>query len=206
MVKCIRALALVCLLSLITAPAAHSAESEGTSLPETHRVIKEESFIQFSAYVNEAVSEGRFTDYDVQIAFDPRRPEISQISATIRLSPNSITSDYDEVAKALVGHEWLDVASHPAAQFKTRSIEGNSSNIFQGKGELTLLGVTKPVDFYLMLNQWGNKPGESRLTGDMIIVLKRLDYGIGKGDWQDTDSVANEVTITAHMVTEPVAN
>jgi polyisoprenoid-binding protein YceI len=57
-------------------------------------------------------------------------------------------------------------------------------------GQLTLRDVTRsvPVDF-----TFETKNGQTWLKG--TAAIKRLDFGVGQGDWKDTETVANEVQI-----------
>jgi polyisoprenoid-binding protein YceI len=54
------------------------------------------------------------------------------------------------------------------------------------RGKLTLRNVTREVPITFEVD------GKS-LKGSA--QLKRLDFGVGQGDWQDTEWVANEVEV-----------
>ena len=56
-----------------------------------------------------------------------------------------------------------------------------------GTGKLTIRDVTKdvPIDF-----TFEQKEGSAWLKGGSTI--KRLDFGVGQGDWKDTETVATK--------------
>ena len=40
-------------------------------------------------------------------------------------------------------------------------------------------------------------------TLDVDTTLKRLDFGIGSGDWADPSMIGNEVLVHAHLLLQP---
>ena len=64
-------------------------------------------------------------------------------------------------------------------------------------GTLSLRGVSKPVTLTFT---W--TPGaQPVLTGKATV--KRLDFGVGGGDWADTSTIPNEVAISTKVVLKP---
>jgi len=65
-------------------------------------------------------------------------------------------------------------------------------------GALTLRGVTKdvPIDF-----QFTQSPAGATLSGSA--KLKRLDFGVGQGDWKSTEWVEDAVKIRFSLVLKP---
>jgi polyisoprenoid-binding protein YceI len=63
---------------------------------------------------------------------------------------------------------------------------------------LTLHGVTKdvPIDFQFM-----PVAGGAKLEGSA--KLKRLDFGVGQGDWKSTEWVGDVVKISFSLVLKP---
>jgi polyisoprenoid-binding protein YceI len=57
-------------------------------------------------------------------------------------------------------------------------------------GKLTLRGVSKDLRLPLTL-----KPTATGLELSGQTAIKRLDYGVGQGEWQSTESVGDEVKI-----------
>ena len=69
---------------------------------------------------------------------------------------------------------------------------------YSAQGALTLRGVTKdvPIDF-----QFTPSAGAAKLVG--TASLKRLDFGVGQGDWKSTEWVADAVKISFSLVLKP---
>ena len=63
---------------------------------------------------------------------------------------------------------------------------------------MTLRGVTKdvPIDFQFVATSGGAK-----LTG--TAKLKRLDFGVGQGDWKSTEWVGDAVNVAFSLVLKP---
>jgi polyisoprenoid-binding protein YceI len=181
---------LIGIMGMCAAPSAHAI---------THAVLKEKSTLSFYASVNDVSSEGAFTDFDVTINFDANAPQHSTVTGEVRLNKKTITAKYDEVAKNIVGEEWLHVAKYPKATFDIESFETTTPNNYKGYGTLTLLGVSQPFECNLVLTP--EKDGT--LVANVSALIDRLHYGVGKGEWADTKVVSNIVTIYARMVTVP---
>jgi polyisoprenoid-binding protein YceI len=55
--------------------------------------------------------------------------------------------------------------------------------------------VTKPVSLNVVFKSQG-----AGATMDVSGAVKRLDFGVGGGDYADTSVIANDVKINAHLV------
>ena len=56
-------------------------------------------------------------------------------------------------------------------------------------------GVTKPVSLVVTF-----KPQGTGATLDVAGSVKRLDFGVGTGDYADTSVIGADVKVTAHLV------
>ncbi len=98
----------------------------------------------------------RFTRFDATIDFNAKDLTQSQVSATI--DPLSIKTDYpyaeekDFDKKLSEGEDWFNGLEFPEIRFTSTKItlKDNNSGIMQG--DLTFLGVTKPVEVVFTLN------------------------------------------------------
>ena len=68
---------------------------------------------------------------------------------------------------------------------------------FEALGSLTLRGVTREValPFTLTIEDHPEDPGRLHAHAVGELTIKRLDYGVGQGQWTDTSVVADEVVI-----------
>lgn len=127
----------------------------------------------------------RFTSVDATLDFNPTSPEKSTIS--VRIDPTSLKTDYpypeeenfDEVLSK--GEGWFNSVKFPQIAFESRSIEKTSDNEGIMTGDLTFLGVTKPVRLNVVFNgAFLKKPftGVPALGFSATGTIKRSDFGM----------------------------
>ncbi len=98
----------------------------------------------------------RFTDFDANLTFDPNNVENSTLVATI--NPTSIETDYPNPEKTdfnkelSQGEQWLNAQNFPEITFESTAITKTSENTGTMTGNLTFLGVTKPVTLDVVFN------------------------------------------------------
>ena len=87
---------------------------------------------------------------------------------------------------------WFDSGRFAQAQFRSSGVKVLGSGRFEVGGSLSIKGRTKelvvPVSLAL-----GPGPGQGVASGSF--TLKRLDFGLGEGEWADVSVVANEVQV-----------
>lgn len=142
--------------------------------------------------------EGKFTKFDAQLAFDPKKPETSKASFTVDLTSANLGNTDTE--KELRKPGWFDSAKVPVASFTSTSVKTLGPGKFEFAGKLIIKGLTQNVTVPVSLTQ---KDGTTRAEGSFI--LKRLDFKIGDGEWNDTSLVANEVTVKVKLAMTGIA-
>ncbi|QJX45667.1 YceI family protein [Hymenobacter taeanensis] len=100
-----------------------------------------------------------------EIAYDGRRLRHGRVELDMR----TITQEQAQLAEHLRGPDFFDVARYPAAVFVLQEMKGNKA-----LGQLTLKGVTKPVQFPLTLSALPN--GQLHLRG--VATLDRTQFGV----------------------------
>ena len=129
---------------------------------------------------------GVFTDFDASLNFDPENPAASMINVSI--NPTAIQTNYPDPEKKV---EWetelaqdakfFNASEHPQITFTSTSVEATGENTGRVTGDLTLLGVTKPVTLDITYNGTANLPwfGERDLVGfNASGVVKRSEFGM----------------------------
>jgi len=148
-------------------------------LDKTHAsVVFKVSHLGFSNYT------ASFADFDARLNFDPARPELTTLEATI--DPRSLTLPAPPAGfkDELVGPQWLDAAQYPAITFKSTRVEVTGANTARVTGDFTLHGVTKPVVLDVTFN--GGYEGHpmdpnARIGFSATGAFKRSDFGIAYG-------------------------
>lgn len=130
---------------------------------------------------------GRFDRFSADIAFDPADPASCRFEVRIdTASAETRESQRDELLK---GPDFFWVERYPAATYTgTGCRAANAGYVLDG--ELALRGVKRkvPLRFTYTPGQRGaSMTGEARLS--------RLAFGVGQGEWQDTEWVGDEVTV-----------
>lgn len=155
-------------------------------------IVKDQSKIGFEATQYGQIFEGKFENFDGTIIFDPQNLAASKVDITIVIaSIKTGASDRDGQA---VGAEWFDIKTYPQAKFVSQSFENIAPDQYKVKGNLTLRGVSLPLEFPFDLKIIENS-GQKKATMRAELSLNRLDFGIGQGQWQSTDAIGNAVRV-----------
>jgi polyisoprenoid-binding protein YceI len=147
-----------------------------------------ESKLTFVGTQAGAQFEGVFEKFTADIKFDPQDLPGSRFDVRIDTgSVNTRDSERDEIIKS---EELFAAKQFPAARYVADKFTARGPGKYSATGKLTLRNVTRevPIEF-----TFENKSGSAWLKGSA--TLKRLDFGVGQGDWKDTSSVADEVQV-----------
>jgi polyisoprenoid-binding protein YceI len=147
-----------------------------------------QSTLQFTGTQAGAQFQGAFKSFTADIKFDPQDLATSQFNVSVDLgSVSTQDKDRDETVK---GSDFFGVAKWPRAHYATQTISAKNAVTYVGNGKLTLRDLTRdvPITFTFQVN--GN---QAVLKG--TAALKRLDFGVGQGEWKDTSSVGNDVAV-----------
>lgn len=163
-----------------------------------YRVDRAGSSVTFKAVQQGARFPGSFERFGGSVSFDPATAT-GRIDATVELA--SVDSGNPERDGVLKTTDWFDVARFPAARFVATAFRRTESG-FAADGELTLRDVRRPATLAFRFTPPDAK-GRARLQG--TLAVKRLDFGIGRGEWTDTTYVGNDVDVAIDVWLGPVA-
>ena len=186
-----RLTASIALLACAFLSAAAFAADHATS----YSADPQQSRLEFIGVQEGAEFKGTFRKFTAAIEFAPDALASSRFDVQIDLkSVDSMDKDRDTTIR---GPDIFDVAHYPTAHYVTRSFTKTAAG-YTAVGALTLRGVTKdvPIDFKFTQTAAGAK-----LDGNA--KLKRLDFGVGQGDWKSTEWVADAVKISFSLVLKP---
>jgi polyisoprenoid-binding protein YceI len=138
---------------------------------------------------------GHFGQWTAAISYDAANLAASKFDVEVTLASVK-TGDHDRDG-ALPGADFFDVAKFPKARFVTTGFRRSGAQVI-ADGKLTLRGVTKPVSLDVTF-----KPQGSGATLDVAGTVKRLDFGVGGGDYADTSVIGADVKVTAHLQLAP---
>ncbi|TBV72719.1 YceI family protein [Pseudoxanthomonas winnipegensis] len=147
-----------------------------------------------SSYDGETFT-GKFGKFDTKVSFDPAHPELGTIDVTIGLAGTS--SGNGDRDSTLASADFFDVGKFAQATYKAKGFKSLGGDRYSTDGVLTLRGVSKPVTLTFV---W--TPGaQPTLAGKATV--KRLDFGVGGGDWKDTKTIPDAVAISTKVVLKP---
>ena len=126
-------------------------------------------------------SQGEFHDYDGHFTFDRTNPANSSVEVTIQTA--SIDMDDKPWDDHMKNKDFFDVEQFPTMTFKSTGIKVTGKDTADITGDLTLLGVTKPV----VLETTHNKSDKHAFSGKYVsgfsasATIKRSDFGMEYG-------------------------
>lgn len=126
----------------------------------------------------------RFAKVQAELTYDPADPTKSSVTATI--DPKSIRTDFprpeekDFDKKLSTDPEWLNADKFPAITFTSTRIEKTGDTTGKMYGDLTMLGVSKPVTLDVTFNGAYEKAPFSEVPAMGFSAkgtIKRSDWG-----------------------------
>lgn len=154
--------------------------------------VQAASTLGFTGSFQGASFDGSFRQWHAAISYDPARLAQSKFDVEVTMASVAV-SDKDQQG-ALPGKDFFDVAQYPTAHFVTTGFRQVGGKVI-ADGKLTLRGITKPVSLAVDF-----KPQGKNATLDVNGTLKRLDFGVGGGDYADTSVIGADVKVHAHLV------
>ena len=138
---------------------------------------------------------GRFDDFKSEFVFDEDNPSNSSVEVSI--NTNSINTNHGERDRHLRGKDFLNTKKFPKATFKSTSVTADDDKgEYRVQGELTLHGVTQPVEFEIEQVGAGNDPwGGYRRGFEGELAIKPADFGMN----YDVGPLANTVYLEFHL-------
>lgn len=122
--------------------------------------------------------DGEFSQFSAQIRGDLFEPE----NLTIELSiPVASLSTGNKIAdEVLKGSTFFNVKQYPTATFSSRSIRKLDAQNMWVYGDLTLAGLTRPINFKVKLEQpqLDQQNQTIRVQSSAVIQINRTDWGM----------------------------
>lgn len=156
--------------------------------PAAAKLLPARSEVAFVSKQMGVPVDGHFKKFDAQIQLDPRKPESGSI--VFNVDAASATLGAPEPDAEMPKAPWFNVAKFPQASFKSSRIKAAGAGKFEVAGKLQIKGKTSDIVLPVQIVQTG-----ADATASGSFVIKRLDFGIGEGEWADTSVVANDVTV-----------
>jgi polyisoprenoid-binding protein YceI len=136
---------------------------------------------------------GTFRRFSGEICFTQGR--MTRIDAT--LDPASVDSGLPELDVVLKDKDFFAVREFPRVRFVSSTAQ-SQGDTHSARGTLEIKGVRRETDIVLRTQQAG---GKLSIAGSL--TLDRLQYGIGTGEWSNTQWLGAQVALDVKAVLTP---
>lgn len=172
---------------LFAAPAiAQTAPAGDYAVDKTHATIQWQGLHNGLSWYT-----ARFTSFDIKLNFDPADVTKSKITATI--DPKSIETDFTKTrpagsttdfnAELATGERWLNGNKFPQISFTSTAVTKTGTNTGKMTGNLTFLGVTKPVTLDVTYNGFKSFPPPKKAKVGFTATgkINKTQWGMSSG-------------------------
>ena len=133
-----------------------------------------------------AVTQGHFRKFATELQYDEDQLAASKLKVTVQIG--SLDTQDKDRDQTLASNELFDTDKFPTAQYSATGLEKRGAGL-EAVGKLTLHGVTRDVRVPLTIRT--TKSGVE-ISGETTI--RRLEFGVGQGDWKSTEWVDDDET------------
>ncbi|MCK9338183.1 MAG: YceI family protein [Arcobacteraceae bacterium] len=120
---------------------------------------------------------GEFTDYDGDIVYDMKNKAFSAFDATIKAK--SIDTGIEKRDEHLRSADFFEVEKYPDIRFVMSSYEKQSDTSGVLKGDITIRGISKPVDLKATINGViKDMAGKTKIGFSLDGQINRKDFGL----------------------------
>jgi polyisoprenoid-binding protein YceI len=120
-------------------------------------------------------TQGEFRVFDGRLSIDFDRPAASRVAFTVRADSIEVgSSSFDETLR---GSNFLDAQRFADIRFVSTRVEKRDDSTIDLTGDLTLLGVTRPLTVEVEVKRLG----DARLSFVAHARIDRLAYGMNAG-------------------------
>ena len=138
---------------------------------------------------------GTFPGFMTKMSFDPQQLATAKLEVTIPMATATTRNpDYDGQMR---GDAFFNSAKFATATYSATKFRALGGNRYAADGTLSLHGISKPVTLEFT---W--TPGAKPVLAGKATV-KRLDFGVGGGDWADTKLIPDAIAISTKVVLQP---
>jgi polyisoprenoid-binding protein YceI len=169
-------------------PAPTSAAAPATAAAPHYVKAAAGSSLTFSFVQEGAASTGSFKQFTTDLAYDDKNPAAGSLKVQVQIA--SIDTQDKDRNDTLAGADLFDTQKFPTAQYVANTFAKRADGTLEAVGKLTLRGVTHDLRLPLKIT-----PTATGLDLSGAATIKRLDYGVGQGEWKSTESVGDEVKL-----------
>ncbi|MEZ6242125.1 MAG: YceI family protein [Phycisphaerales bacterium] len=122
---------------------------------------------------------GRFTDLKGEWSFDPSDASTARFAFSI--PTKSVETDNARRNNHLKSGDFFNAAQFPEISFQSTSVEATSGDMYEVKGDLTMLGKTRKITAQLEWLGTADMQGKTVGAFEAHFTIDRTDYGMDFG-------------------------
>jgi polyisoprenoid-binding protein YceI len=153
------------------------------------------SSLTFGGTYQDEPFSGRFPGFATKLSFDPKHLAAAKLDVAIPIG--KATTGNEEFDAEMLGSAGFHSAKFPQARYVATKFRALGGNRYAADGMLSLHGVTRPVT---LVFTW--TPGAKPVLSGKASV-KRLEFGIGGGEWADTELLPDAIAVSTKVVFVP---
>lgn len=183
---------LILAAALAGATTAANAESITYTMDPAHtQVVAQWNHFGFS---NPTI---HFGQIDGTVTYDPDNVEASSVQVTIPLA--GMDSGVEAFNEHLRTADFFDIAQHPEVTFRSTSVKALGADRMRVTGDLTMHGITRPVDLAVTVNGVGTHAmtGQPAAGFDAEATILRSDFGLDMYAPTVSDEIKLRITTEA---------
>lgn len=159
--------------------------------PENYAIDESHTFVTFEiSHIGYAWIPGTFNDVKGTFTYDPENRSDSSASFTIKTA--SFDTEHAKRDKHLRSEEFFNVKKYPEATFESTGYEPTGENTAVMRGELTIKGTTRTVEWQVKELHAGVDPWENfRRSFEARTKIDMRDFNIDEYGLPDVSQVAD---------------
>ena len=174
---------------------AAAGAAAGAAVP-TYTLDAAKSTLAFAFVQAGGHNQGRFPKFAVNFAIADDNLAASHLEVTVDVG--ALDSGDKERDDTLREADLFNVAKFPQARFTATQITKTTAGAYEASGSLVIRGVARALRVPFTLKS-ATEQGRPVLYMTGKTLIKRLDFGVGQGDWKSTEWVDNEVMVTFNL-------
>lgn len=150
-------------------------------LAESYTVDPAHTYVSFAInHLGFSTMRGKFNEQSGSLEYDPAA---RKASVTVEIAAGSIDTGHVKRDEHLSSPDFLNVVENPTITFKSTDSGWSGNKLTSISGNLTVMGVTKPVTLKVTSINCGVHPfNKKELCGfDAEGSIKRTDFGVNYG-------------------------
>jgi polyisoprenoid-binding protein YceI len=164
-----------CLLALLLITASVRSEAADYRLDPVHCQV-----LFFADHLGFSKQMGRFTGVRGMFSYDPENPGAAR--ADVEIDVASLWLGDADWEKKMRSRDFFDAERHATMRFVSTRFEPTGERTALLRGELTLRGVTRPVELTVTINRIGRNTFNLKQTAGFSALgtLRRSEFGMAR--------------------------